>query len=809
MFESLRQDLTYTIRTLRRNPGFAAVALLTLALGIGANTAIFSLVSPYLFRPLNFRQPEQLVHLFHVDQRIGFDMARFSLPQYADYRDQFQAFEDIAVYDYTSRNLGGRGEPEGVVVGRLSANMLRVLGVEPQLGRGLLPGEDRPGAEPVAILSHGLWQRRYAGDAGIVGQTVNLDEVPHTVVGIMPPDFNFPFGGVKMWSALQLEPTREARGQAGYLIVGRLRADRTLAQARAELETIHARLSSEHPDLDGQYGARAVPIRAGLLFYYEEIRTLLLLLMAGVGFVLLIVSANLGNILLARALGREREVAIRSALGSSRGRLLRQLLTESGTLAVLGAILGALIAFWVVRIIGPVMPEDLYRVGVARVDGSALVFTLLVAVLATLFFGLAPALQASGFNIAASLKEGGRGSSDGLRGTRLRSTLVVGQIAMTTLLLAGAVLMAQAFLEMQRADPGFDADRLLTVGVRLSSAKYPDHSQRAAFQADVLQAIGSLPQVESVGLVQRLPLDFSTNVVGFEVPGREPGSPDEEPFANLNLVSAGYFEAMGISVLRGRPFSDADNPDAPPVIAINQTMADRFWPGQDPVGRQVHLDEDEPEGGLATIAAVVTDVRHRWLTGDVWPQIYLPQSQHASRGFTLVVRSAGDPLQLSSSVRQAVWSVDPGLPARSVRSMNQVVAQSLGPFQLASGIFSFFGTLALLLACMGTYGIVAYAVGRRLGEFGVRLALGARAAQIVGLVVRQGVVLATIGMAIGLSLAVALGQLLSGSTAIVPRPGFLTYAAVALPLAVSVLLASYLPARRAARIDPASALRSS
>ncbi|HSG82712.1 MAG TPA: ABC transporter permease, partial [Gemmatimonadota bacterium] len=437
MFDSLRQDLTYTFRTLRRNPGFATVALLTLALGIGANTAIFSLVSPYLFRPLNFSQPEQLVHLFHVDQRIGFDMARFSLPQYADYRDQFDAFEDVAVYDYTSRNLGGHGEPEGVIVGRLSANMFRVLGVEPQLGRGLLPGEDRPSAEPVAILSHGLWQRRYAGDPGIIGQTITLDEIPHTVIAVMPSDFNFPYGGVKMWSALQLEPTQEDRARGGYLIVGRLKADRTLAQARAELETIHARLSAEHPDLDGQYGVRAVPIRAGLLFFYEEIRALLLLLMAGVGFVLLIVSANVGNILLARALAREREVAIRSALGSSRARLLRQLLTESGVLAMIGAILGAVIAFLVVRLIGPVMPEDLYRVGVARVDGAALGFTLLVAIVATLFFGLAPALQASGFNVAASLKESGRGSSDGLRGARLRSTLVAGQIAMTTVLLAG------------------------------------------------------------------------------------------------------------------------------------------------------------------------------------------------------------------------------------------------------------------------------------------------------------------------------------------------------------------------------------
>ncbi|HSG81357.1 MAG TPA: ABC transporter permease, partial [Gemmatimonadota bacterium] len=370
-------------------------------------------------------------------------------------------------------------------------------------------------------------------------------------------------------------------------------------------------------------------------------------------------------------------------------------------------------------------------------------------------------------------------------------------------------LMAQAFLEMQRVNPGFDADRLLTVGVRLSSAKYPDQEQRAAFQAEVLQAVGSVPRVEAVGAVQHLPLDFSTGLIGFEVENWEPSSPDDELFANLNLVSAGYFEAMGISVLRGRPFGAVDRPDSPPVIAINQTMADRFWPGQDPIGRQVVLDEDEPEGGRVTIVAVVADVKHRWLTGDVWPQIYVPQSQHASRGFTIVTRTAGDPVGFSTSVRQAIWSIDPGLPIGSARSMNQVVAQSLGPFQLASGIFTFFGILALLLACMGIYGVVSYAVGRRLSEFGIRMALGAEAGQVIGLVMRQGALLAMIGMAIGLAMTATLGQLLSGATAIVPRPGLLVYAAVALPLAASVLLASYVPSRRAAAIDPASALRSS
>jgi putative ABC transport system permease protein len=447
-------------------------------------------------------------------------------------------------------------------------------------------------------------------------------------------------------------------------------------------------------------------------------------------------------------------------------------------------------------------------VGEARVDGAALAFTLLVAVAATLFFGLAPALQASGFNVAASLKEGGRGSSEGQKGKRLRSALVVSQIAMTMVLMVGAALTAQALIRMQRVDPGFEADRLLTLGVTLSSAKYPDQTQRAAFQDEVLGRLEALAGVEAVGGVSYLPLDFSTGVIGFRVEGREPTSADEDLFANLNNVTAGYFDAMGISLLRGRRFNDADNADAPHVIAINQTMAERFWPGEDPIGRRVLLDEEDTEGGWASIVAVVEDVKHRWLIGEVWPQVYFPQSQYRTRGLRFVVRTSGDPAVVTAAAREAIWSVDRGLPVRGVRTMNQVVAQSLGPFQLASGTLALFGVLALLLACLGIYGVVAYAVNRRLNEFGIRIALGADASDILGLVMKHGTALAGIGTAIGLAIAIALGMVVSGSMPGVPRPGPLLFAGIALPLVAAALAASYLPARRAAKLDPASALRS-
>ncbi|UCC71370.1 MAG: ABC transporter permease [Gemmatimonadota bacterium] len=807
MLDSFKQDLGYALRTMRRNPGFAAVAVITLAFGIGANTAIFSLVNPYLFRPLPFREPGRLVHLFHVDRQIGFDQARFSLPQYADFKDGFAAFEDLGVYNYGRVSVAGRGEPESLVVGRLSANALNLLGVEPMLGRGFLPDEDRPGADRIVILSHGVWQRRYAGDREIIGQTITLDEAAHTVIGVMPPDFVFPYGGVKLWSALQVEPRSADRTDGNYLIVGRLKPGVPLQRARTEMETIHQRLSAEYPDVDGRFGVRAVPIRAGLLFYYDLIRGMLLFLMAAVGFVLLIVAANVGNIMLARATAREREVAIRSALGSGRWRLLRQFLTESATLAGFGAVLGVLLAIWVVGIIGPVMPEDLYRVGDAKVDGVALGFTVLLALAATIFFGLAPSLQASRVDVSASLKEGGRSTTGG-RGKRLRSALVVSQIATTLVLLVGAVLAIQAFLQMQRVDPGFDLDRVLSMSIAPSRSKYPDHERRVSYQQEVMRQLEALPGVEAAGGVTYLPLDFSWSVVGFEIEGREPASPDEELFANENFVTAGYFAAMGIAVLRGRTFNEGDTQGAPRVVAINQTMAERFWPAASPIGRRVMLDPEEEDADWATVVTVVSDVKHRWLSDDVWPQVYTPQSQSSTRGLRVVVRAAGDPAAIAAGARQAIWSVDPGVPISGVRTMGEVAAQSLGPIQMVSGLLFLFGLLALLLACIGIYGVVAYSVNRRLNEFGLRMALGAETSDVLVLVLRHGALLAGLGIAIGLAVSAALTRLMSSALAGVAAPGIALLIVIAIPLAVAALAASYLPARRAARVDPVTALRS-
>ncbi len=639
------------------------MAVITLALGIGANTAIFSLVSPYLFRALPFGDADRLVHMFHIDYDLGFNQARFSLPQYADYKASFESFEDLGVYTYAVKNVAGHGEPESVTVGGVSANTMRLLGVEPALGRGFLPDEDRPGAQPVAILSHGLWQRRYAGDRDIIGQTIMLDEVPHNVIGVMPREFVFPYGGVKMWTALQADPATADRTQGNYLIIGRLKPGATLGRARVEMETIHQRLSAEYPELDARYGVRAVPIRAGLLFFYDVIRGMLLLLMAAVGFVLLIVAANVGNIMLARATAREREVAIRSALGSNRLRLLRQFLTESAILAGLGAVVGVGIAIWIIGRIGPTMPEDLYRVGDASVDGAALGFTVLVSVVAVVFFGLAPALQASRLDVAATIKEGGRGSSAGARGKRLRSLLVVSQVAMTLVLLIGAAVTIQTLIGMQRIDPGFDTD-----GCRRRSTR----TGRSAWLSRRLPCNGSRrcpkwrrPAASHLYRSIFQPATWALRWKGARRRRRTSGcSPTRTP---------GYFAAMRIPLLRGRPFNRGDSEDAPRVIAINQTMAERFWPGDDPVGRRVLLDPEESQSDWATIVAVVGDVRHRLLTREVDPQIYMPQGQDATRAISIIVRTAGDPSAVSAAVREAIWSVERVRcgrcsPNRSVRS---------------------------------------------------------------------------------------------------------------------------------------------
>jgi putative ABC transport system permease protein len=807
MFDSLKQDITYAFRTLRRNPGFTAVAVITLALGIGANTAIFSIVNPFLFRPLPFEEPDRLVHLFHTDPVTGWDQMRFSYPQYLDYKEQHEVYEDLAAYNYTVRNITGSGEPWSTTVGRVSANTLDLLGVRPALGRGFLPGEDQLGQPDIAILGHGIWQSRFGGDPSIVGQTINLDGAPHEVVGVMPRNFNFPYGGVKMWTTLRVDPSRSQRHGGNYLVIGRLRPGAKMTGALAEMETIHQRLAADYPDDDGRFGVNIIPLRHALLFYYDVISAMLLLQMAAVGFALLIVTANVANLLLARGSARQREVAIRSAIGSSRRRLVRQFLTESGVLALLGGAVGLVLAFGVVRLIGPALPEDLYRVGDISVDRTALLFTLLVCAVTTLLFGLAPALQATRLSLSEALSEGGRGGGSGRRGRFLRGSLVVSQVSLALVLLIGATAMVQSAASLRNVDPGFDPAPVLTLQVVLPSSEYSDQDRRIGFHDEAIGRLEAVPGVEAAAAVCFLPLNHATSTMGIAVEGKEPPSADEPFFANDNYVTASYFDAMGIPLLRGRTFSRSDNADAPDVIVINRTMAERFWPGENPIGRRIQLDPNDPEARWTSVVGVVGDVKHRGLQGETWNQLYVPQSQSATRYVHYVIRSSGDPAALTAAARDAIWSVNASQPISGGRTMSQVVAESTGPFQMAGGVLGTLALATLVLACVGIYGVVAYSVSRRVNEIGIRMALGAEKGDVLWLVVKQGATLTGIGVAIGLAISIGLTQVLASVMEGAAAANVTMLIGASAILAAVALLASYLPARRAARIEPVQALR--
>ncbi len=805
------QDLRYAKRMLLKNPGVTAVIAVVLALGIGANTTIFSIVNPFFLRPLPYQQPAELAHLFLTDPETGQDHGRVSLPQFFDWQAQARSFEQLAVYDYSARNLTSAGsQAEQQIAGRLSANMLPMLGVEPRVGRAFAAGEDSPGAAGVVLLSDELWQRRYGGRDDVVGETLSIDGEPHTVIGIMAPRFHFPYPEVKLWTPLPRDVAAYDRDNRRFLAVGRLAGGVSRQQAEVELAAIEARLAEEHDPGGERYGVSAVPLRQALLFAYQEIRLLMMLLMAAVGFVLLIVTANVANMLLARAGARSQEVAIRTSLGADRPRLVRQFLTESLLLALLGGALGVLLAFYGTRLIGGALPEALYRVGALTVDGLALAFTTAVALASAFLFGLVPALRGTRVDLAGSLKEGGRGGEGGVKGRRLRGLLVVSQLTLAVVLLSGAFLMLGNASRMKSHDLGFETGESLTMRLTLPKAKYAGDAQRAAFFDQLTRRLEALPEVETAAAVLPLPLSFSTYGVEIEVPGREPASPDERLTAHRIYVTPHYFASLGIPLERGRAFDDRDREGSAPVVVISRALAERFWSDGAAEGRSLRLRLSRDELTEVTVAGVVADVRDapEWQGGLGDAQIYLPWAQHPQRGGHLVVRAAGgDPAALAPAVRAELRRADAELPVSEVWTMERVAAYSVSPLETASRVLSGFAAAALLLAAVGIYGVVAYTTSRRRHEFGIRLALGADRGAILRLVLRQGATLAAAGLGLGLAASVALGRIVASQMPGVAGPGALSLASVGLTLAAAALVASFLPAHRAARMDPLAALR--
>jgi predicted permease len=766
---------------------------------------VFSLLNPYFLRPLPFEAEDRLVQLGQLDPVNDWE-ARFSIPQLADYQERSQAFEQLGAYYYGTRNVTGAEGAERIVASSLTGNMFSLLGTPPLLGRTFTPGEDGPDAPPVVVLGYGLWQRRYGGDPDIVGRTIRMDGVVHTVVGVMPRDFNFPFGGVKMWIPMTNDPATDARDHTGSLVVGRLAEGWTPRRAREELNLIQSQLADAYPDVDGAFAGIAVtPLREALNFAWDILRMTFAALLGAMVFVLLIACVNVASLVVARATARTRDVAVRSAIGATRGRVIRQMLTENLVLALAGGILGVVLAFFAARALSPFLPEDLFKIGDASIDGTVLAFTAILVFLTPVLFGLLPALTASRTNLATALKEGSAGAGVGRSSMRLRRGLIVAEITLAMVLVAGASLMLRSLLEIQKVDLGFEADHLLTIVVTPPESDYPATEEVDAWFDRAVTELEGLPGVRAAGAVSPLPLNHETFQTQFARPGHEPPTPEDWPTTLTGRASPGYFAAMGIPVLQGRTFDDGDGPDALPVVVVSRHLAESYWEGESPIGQAIlHGDPKEPIE--ATVVGVVDDVQHTGIDTAIRPHVYRPFSQRFSRRRFVVVQTEGRPASVARPARETLASIDPNLPL-GIREMDEIVLENTLQWTIGAGFLGLFGTGAILLAALGVFGVMTYSVARRRRELGIRAAIGAQASQLRGLIVGEGVRLAAIGIGIGLLLALGVGRLMSSLLFGISGFDPVSFAAVAALFVGVAAVASLLPARRAARTDVMTVLR--
>jgi putative ABC transport system permease protein len=807
---TLLQDLRFGLRLLLKSPGFAAVAVLALALGVAANTAIFSVVNAVLIRPLPYRDPSRLVMVWEHNRIRDRRQNVISPANFIDWQEQSDVFEEMAAYNDWHANLTGGGEPVEVPVQYTTPNLFRVLGARPVLGRDFTPDDVRPDAPAVVVLSHGLWQRRFGGDAGVVGQVVTLNGSPAEVVGVMPAGFQWfvrksSFSGkpAELWSPFGLTAEHRVRRGRYMSAVARLKDGITAERAQAELSHVAARLEQQHPDFNTGWGVEVTPLREQ---FAGQIRPALWVLLAAVGFLLLIACANVANLLLARAAARRKEVAIRAALGASRWRVVRQFLTESVLLALAGGGLGLLLAWWGVELLVAMAPRDLVDVGSVGLDLPVLGFTLGVSLLTAVFFGVAPALEAARLDANESLKEGAKGSTGGRRSRRLRATFVVSEVALALMLLVGAGLAVKSFVRLASVSPGFDPDGLLTMRVELPRRKYSDGRQAMQFYRQALERIAGLPGVESVGAVSFLPFGGPASATDFTVEGRPAPRPGEEPSTEVRVIDENYFRAMRIPVLRGRGFSPQEAAEERRVAVISESLAKKYFPGEDPLGKRIRvvMKRDPP---LTEIVGVVADVKLHALDEEPRPTVYWPLAELPANFTSLVVRAKGDPLALAAPVRKEIQAIDAEQPVADVRTMNQLLAESVGRARFSAFLLGVFACVAVALAVVGLYAVMSYAVAQRTHEIGIRVALGARGRDILGLVVRQGLGLALAGAALGLAGAFALTRLMRTLLYEVSTTDPATYVSLSALLLVVTLLACLVPAWRATKVDPMVALR--
>ncbi|MFP5260563.1 MAG: ABC transporter permease [Blastocatellia bacterium] len=798
--DTVFHDLRYALRTLLKSRAFTAVALLALALGIGANTAIFTVVNAVLLRPLPYREPDRIMTVLY-ERRIPVAPADF-----LDWKEQNQVFENIAAAQYWQPSLTGNDRPEQLWALHLTADMFTLLGVKPALGRAFLPGEDQPGDHHVVVLSHRLWQRRFGGDAAIVGQTVTLDGESYTVIGVMPEGFRFaPFWATRaeLWAPLNLAPRAADRRGSSLRVFARLKPGVTRERAQAEMSAINQRIEQQYPDSKKGLRLSVDPLHEVVV---GNVRPALFILLGAVGFVLLIACANVANLLMARAASRQKEVAIRTALGATRARVIRQLLTESVILSLAGGLFGLLLAKWGVRALVAISPDNLPRVESIGLDVPVLCFTLATSVLTGLVFGLAPALHASRLGLNESLKEGGRGSTEGMRRSRVRRLLVVAEVALALVLLIGGGLMIRSFARIQSIDPGFNPRNVLTFVVSLAGSQHSTARQRLAFFDQLLERIKALPSVQSAGAINHLPLAGDVWQIGYTVEGQPAPPPEERRGAVYRIARPGYFQTMGATILSGRDFTDRDTKEAPGVVIVNESFARRHWPGGNALGKRITITDGDPN--QREVVGVVKDLRQSDWTADPIEEMYLPHLQSAEpRYMTLVVRSASDPAGLVAAVQNEVWAIDKDLPVSQVMSMEQAISGSVGQQRFNMTLLGIFAGLAVTLAAIGIYGVMSYSVTQRRHEIGIRMALGASQGDVLRMVIKQGMTLAAVGAIVGLAGAFFLTRLMSSLLYGVSPTDPLTFFAIPLILAGVALGACFVPARRATRVDPMVALR--
>ncbi|HXD34185.1 MAG TPA: ABC transporter permease [Pyrinomonadaceae bacterium] len=809
--ESLINDIRYGVRGLLKRPAFTAIAIITLALGIGANTAIFSLVNAVLLRALPYHDADRLVMVWEDASFAGFPKNTPAPANFADWRSQNQSFEGMAAITTKSFNLTGQGEPEKLEANTATANFFSLLGVQPMLGRGFVPEDDNPPGNRVAVVSYELWQRVLGGEASIIGKDILLNGEKYTVIGVTPAGFQFLDQEVNLWVPAAFDAEELSNRGGHYLTVfARLKPGVTLSQARADIRGIMQRIAHDHPGQAERLGSSVVPIRDELA---GDVRRPLIILLGAVGFVLLIACANIASLLLSRTAARRKEIALRAALGAGRARIIRQLLTESVVLAGAGGILGMFCAFWSFAFLRQLIPESMALGTELTLDWQVLAFTLVISFATGIFFGLVPALQASRLNLNEALKQGSGRSGIGPGSNRLRNVLVSSEVALALVLLIGASLLLKTFFSLRHQYSALAGANVLTLRTQLPRTKYADVSQRAAFYSQVLDRVQTLPGVISAGYTTTIPLVWKGGTSGFFPEGRSYAEAVASGLSfdsNHRQISAGYLKTMGIGILRGRSFAEADNEQAQPVAIVNETMARQYWPGEEVLGKRFTLGDPDKPLPWVTIVGVAADVHQMGPDLPVKAEMYFPYRQEIVHFYAprdLVIRTTTDPLSIAAAVRREIKAVDVDQPVSNVRTLDDVLSKEIAPRRIAMTLLMTFAGLALVLASIGIYGVLSYFVTQSTPEIGVRVALGARQIDVLKLVVGRGMKLALAGLAVGLAAALLLTRLMASLLFGVSATDVTSFVGVSVLLLLVALLACYIPARRATKVDPLVALR--